>query len=99
MTSTPEGGSILNMAPLPQQKYLTATQRVGSIHNRQLNYGKDQTCFNRWEDDNDPNHQKTKNVVQQVKKEIDRDFLGTKRPDWNPSVGTTGHPYQDPTSK
>ena len=41
MTASQEGGSILNTGPLPQQNYLKATQRVGSIHNRQLNYGKD----------------------------------------------------------
>ena len=64
---------------MPQQNYLKASQRVGSIHNRQLNYGSDQTCFNRWEDDNDPNHAKTKTVVQTVKQEIDRDFLGNKK--------------------
>ena len=38
-------------------------------------------------------------MVQTVKKEIDRDFLGTKKPEWNTSVGTTGHVYQEPTSK
>ena len=64
-----------------------------------MNYAKDQTCFTRWEDDNDPNHAKTKNVVAQVKHEIDRDFLGTKRPAWNTSVGTTGHPHQDTIGK
>lgn len=78
---------------------MKAAQRVGSVHNRQLNYGKDQTCFNRWDDDTDPNHAKTKSVIQQVKKEIDRDFLGTKNAEWNPSVGTMGHVYQEPTSK
>ena len=84
---------------LPQQKFLKAQQKVGSIHNRQLNYAKDQTCFNRWEDDNEPNHQKTKTVVQEVKHEIDRDFLGTKRPAWNTSVGTTGHPSVEASTK
>lgn len=64
-----------------------------------MNYARDQTCFNRWEEDNDPNHQKTKHVVGEVKHEIDRDFLGTKKPQWNTSVGIVGHPSDDPTSK
>ena len=64
-----------------------------------MNYAKDQTCFNRWEEDTDPNHQKTKQTIAIVKHEIDRDFLGTKKPAWNTSVGTTGHLQQDPTSK
>ena len=64
-----------------------------------MNYASDQTCFNRWDEDTDPNHQKTKQIVSQVKNEIDRDFLGTKRPAWNSTVGTTGHPQVDPTGK
>ena len=55
--------------------------------------------FNRWDEDNDPNHQKTKTTVSQVKHEIDRDFLGTKKPAWNTSVGTVGHKTEDHTSK
>ena len=91
--------SIMNNGPLPQTNYLKAQQRVGSIHNRQLNYAKDQTCFNRWDEDNDPNHQRTKETVATVKQEIDRDFLGTKKPAWDQTVGVVGHPHQDPTSK
>ena len=72
---------------------------MGSIHNGQMNYARDQTCFNRWEEDTDPNHQKTKNTVATVKQEIDRDFLGTKKPAWNSTVGTTGHPHEDQTTK
>ena len=99
MTGGQDSISILNQGPMPQQNYLKAQTKVGSVHNRQLNYGKDQTCFNRWEEDNDPNHQKTKMVVQQVKHEIDRDFLGTKRPAWCSTVGTTGHPDNETTAK
>lgn len=95
----PETNSILNTGPLPQTKYLKAQIKVGSVHNRQMNYAKDQTCFNRWEEDTDPNHQKTKHTVAQVKHEIDKDLLGTKRPAWNSTVGTVGHPAEDPTTK
>ena len=35
----------------------------------------------------------------QVKHEIDRDFLGTKKPAWDTSVGTVGHLTAEPTSK
>ena len=97
--SSKDPTSILQTAPLPQQNYLKAQIKVGSVHNRQTNYGRDQTCFTRWEEDNDPNHQKIKQVVTTVKHEIDRDFLGTKRPAWNSSVGTVGHPAEDAVSK
>ena len=60
LTGSQEAGSILNTGPLPQQNYLKAQQKVGSIHNRQLNYARDQTCFNRWDEDTDPGHQRTK---------------------------------------
>ena len=30
---------------------------------------------------------------------IDRDFLGTKKPAWNNTVGTTGHPADATTSR
>jgi len=63
MTASQDPASILNTGPLPQQNYLKAQVKVGSIHNRQLNYASDQTCFNRWDEDTDPNHQKTKTTV------------------------------------
>ena len=90
---------MLAPGPLPQQNYLKAQIKVGSIHNRQQNYARDQTCFTRWEDDTDPQHTKIKNTVSTVKHEIDRDFLGTKKPAWNTSVGTTGHPTDEQVSK
>ena len=100
MTGSQDAGSILNTGPLPQQNYLKAQQKVGSIHNRQLNYARDQTCFNRWdEQDPDPNHQRTRGVVNDVKFAIDRDFLGTKKPAWNDTVGTTGHPADATVSR
>jgi len=84
---------------LPQQNYLKAQIKVGSIHNGQMSYARDQTCFTRWEEDNDPNHKKIKTTVMTVKHEIDRDFLGTKQPAWNSSVGIVGHPKEEPVSK
>jgi len=99
LTGSQDAGSILNTGPLPQQNYLKAQQKVGSLHNRQLNYAKDQTCFNRWDEDTDPAHQRTKAVVNDVKQAIDRDFLGTKRPAWNNTVGTTGHEANETTAK
>ena len=34
-----------------------------------------------------------------MRHEIDRDFLGTKKPAWNPSVGVVGHPLDEQHSK
>jgi len=34
-----------------------------------------------------------------VRHEIDRDFLGTKKPLWNTSVGVVGHPTDEQQSK
>lgn len=34
-----------------------------------------------------------------MKQAIDRDFLGTKRPAWNNTVGTTGHAANETTAK
>ena len=96
---TNNAASIIGTGPLPQQNYLKAQNKIGSVHNRQLNYAADQTCFNRWDEDNDPNHQRTKAVVSDVKTAIDRDFLGTKRPAWNSTVGTTGHPIDETTGR
>lgn len=99
MTNSQAPSSILKTGPLPQQNYLKATQQIGSVHNRQINYTKDQTCFNRWDEDVDPNHARTKDVVATVKQEIERDFLGTKKPLWNASVGIVGHPSEEARSK
>ena len=90
---------MLNPGPLPQQNYLKAQIKVGSIHNRQQNYARDQTCFTRWDEDTDPQHAKIKATVGTVKHEIDRDFLGTKKPAWDTSVGIVGHPHEDQTAK
>lgn len=38
-------------------------------------------------------------MVESVKHEIDRDFLGTKKPAWNTTVGVVGHPQEDQNSK
>ena len=90
---------MLAPGPLPQQEYLKAQIKVGSIHNRQYNYAREQTCFTRWDEDTDPTHVKIKDKVLSVKYEIDRDFLGTKKPEWNSSVGMVGHPVPEQTSK
>ena len=75
--------------------YLKSQVRVGSIRNGQFNFQKDQTCFNRWDEDADPNHQKTKETRNEVRFEIDRDFLGTKKPKWDATVGIVGHPQDE----
>ena len=99
MSTSQDAVSMLNPGPLPQQNYLKAQIKVGSIHNRQQNYARDQTCFTRWDEDTDPQHAKIKATVGTVKHEIDRDFLGTKKPEWNSSVGIVGHPQDDLVSK
>jgi hypothetical protein len=73
--------------------YLKATQKVGSIKG-QLNYTQDQNCFSHWED---PIHNGSavQQIVRDVKRDIDRDTLGTKQPKWNQSVGIIGHPPAD----
>jgi hypothetical protein len=34
-----------------------------------------------------------------VRHEIDRDFLGTKKPQWDATVGIVGHPQDDQHGK
>ena len=87
---------ITASAAQPQNtNYLKSQVRVGSIRNGQMNYQKDQTCFNRWDEDVDPNNQKVKEVRNVVRNEIDRDFLGTKKPGWDSSVGIVGHEKEE----
>ena len=74
----------------PQQNFLRAKQQIGSVKNGQLTYPKDQACFDRWDAENLAQN-KTANIVRQVKHEIDRDLLGTKKPNWDQSVGTVGN--------
>ena len=47
-----------------------------------MTYPKDQACFDRWDGEN-MGQNKTAAIVHQVKHEIDRDLLGTKKPNWD----------------
>ena len=69
---------------------MKATQKVGSIKG-QLNYTADQNCFSHWEDPIN-NGTKVQQIVRDVKRDIDRDTLGTKHPKFDHSVGIVGHP-------
>lgn len=96
-TSEIQAGSL---AGLPQAHQFTKAQtRVGSIRNGQINYLRDQTCFGRWDEEADENKQQVKEIRNQVRNEIDLDFLGTKKPAWNASVGIVGHPKEEHLSK
>ena len=47
----------------------------------------------------EPGHAKVKDVRNVVRGEIDRDFLGTKKPAWNTSVGLVGHSTDEQQGK
>lgn len=89
--------SSVNTVPA-QQNYLTAKQQIGSVRNGQVNFPKDQACFDRWDGEN-VTQSKTHMTVHQVKSEIDKDLLGTKKPAWDTSVGTVGHHKDETTLK
>ena len=93
------GGANQSTAGANQTQFLKSQVKIGSIRNGQVNYQKDQTCFNSWDEDKEPNHQKIKETRNIVKNEIDKDCLGTKKPAWNPTVGTTGHPNDEQHQK
>ena len=63
-----------------------------------MSYPKDQACFDRW-DGEGLGQSKTGNIVSQVKTEIDKDLLGTKKPAWDSSVGIIGHIKQEEQGK
>ena len=63
-----------------------------------MTYPKDQACFDRWDGEN-MGQNKTAAIVHQVKHEIDRDLLGTKKPNWDQSVGIIGNEKAEEHSK
>jgi len=71
--------------------------KLGSIRNGQLNYTSDQKYFEGHPSDQirDGVH----NIVKDVKDNIDKDLLGTKKPKWTDSVGVVGHPQTDDLKK
>jgi len=71
---------------------------MGSVRNAQVNYPKDQACFDRWDGENVP-ESKISKVVRTVKDEVDKDLLGTKKPAWDATVGTVGHDKDETTQK
>ena len=71
---------------------------MGSVRNGQVNYPKDQACFDRWDGENVP-ESKISKVVRAVKEEVDKDLLGTRKPAWDATVGTVGHYKEETTQK
>ena len=47
---TSQGAQVSTQSQPNATNYLKATQKVGSVRNGQMNYSRDQTCFNRWDD-------------------------------------------------
>lgn len=64
-------------------------QRLGSIRNGQVNYTSDQKYFEG--NPSDQIREGVHNIVREVKSQIDKDLLGTKKPRWTSSVGVIGH--------
>lgn len=59
----------------------------------QVNFDKDQKFFDNGEADQIRSG--IPHIVNQVRDEIDKDILATKKPRWTSSVGIVGHPQPD----
>lgn len=66
------------------------THLIGSIRNNNTNYPKDQKFFHASDIP-----EKAREVVREVKSEIDRDVFKLKKPKWNASVSKVNLPADD----